>query len=140
MGKFDTLIEKYTRSGVSTDNIEYAILAVKNGSKREHILENLTADYRGMTAEQATAMLEDLFAVNGGEFKKENQGGYLFGAFFLMVGVVCSFLIFKGFNFRGTLVRPTWIYAGAIVGVGGGLLLFIRALRGKYRDHHDPFS
>ena len=83
MNKFENLVIKYTAIGVSKENIEYAISSVKDGTKREFILESLTADYRGMEYGLANSMLEELYKLNGGEFKKENRNGYLYGIFFL---------------------------------------------------------
>ena len=65
MGKFDSIKEKYTARGINPDHIDYAISSVKDGAKREHIIDNLTADYRGMNNEQSVALLEELFIVNG---------------------------------------------------------------------------
>jgi hypothetical protein len=43
MNKYADVIKRYTDKGVSADTIEYAISFVKEGAKREHILESLTA-------------------------------------------------------------------------------------------------
>ena len=53
MNKFDAVRQRFLSKGVTEENIEYAIDSVKYGTKREHILENLTADYRGMTRDEA---------------------------------------------------------------------------------------
>jgi hypothetical protein len=140
MAKFDPIVEKHTNKGISTDNIEYAISAVKDGTKREHILENLTADYRGMNHEQGNALLEDLFTVSGGEFKKENRGGYLFGTAFLVVGLSCAFYIFYVLYYDGVLVKPILVALGAFFGIAGGLRYFVKSLKGQYRDHDEPFK
>jgi hypothetical protein len=140
MGKFDAVIEKYTTNRVSTDNIDFAISAIKDGTRREHILENLTADYRGMKHDEANAMLEDLFATNGGEFKKENNNGYLFGIVFLFFGGACSFYIFYVFYYGGVLVRPILVFIGAFSGLVGGISYIIKSMKGKFRHEDDPFS
>lgn len=139
MGKFDSIIIKYNHIGVRTDNIEFAIDAVKNGTKREHILENLTAGYRGMQDQQATALLEDLFAANGGEFRIENRGGYLFGTLFLLLGLICTFFIVYAISSGETLQKPLIFAIGAIIGLGGAVIYFTKALRGKFRDNDEPF-
>src|SRR5687768_14439676 len=105
MKKFAHIIEKYQSRGISADNIEYAIDSVKHGAKREHVIENLTADYRGMNLTDANGLLNELFTVNGGEFKKENRYGYLFGAFLLMLGIPCAFYIFYVFTTGGVIRR-----------------------------------
>jgi hypothetical protein len=140
MKKYTPIIEKYANKGVRIDNIEYAIDSVKDGAKREHILESLTADYRGMHVNDATNLLEELFVVNGGEFKKENKGGYLYGTFFLMLGLLFAFYIFYVFTYGGVLVRPILVFAGAIILTSSGIILLIKAMRGKYRDSHEPFK
>jgi hypothetical protein len=93
MGKFDIIKSKYLTLGVTEDNIHYAIGAVIDGTKREHIIETLTADYRGMSESQSSQILEDLFEANGGEFKK-NRGGYLYSILLCLAGVTgIGFLI-----------------------------------------------
>lgn len=140
MGKFDTIVNKYTQLGVSESNLQFAIDAVKNGTKREHIIENLTQDYRGMDTVQANSLLEELFSANGGEFKKENQGGYLFGALFLLLGLSCAFFIYYAHKNDERLMRPVLIWSGAIIGTAAGLFYIIAALMGKYRDENEPFK
>ena len=140
MGKFDHIINKYRQQGVREDNIEYAIIAAKDGGKREHILESLTADYRGMGLGQATVMLEEIFEANGGEFKKENRGGYWYGAFSLILGLGCSFYLYHYYKYGGTLIKPVYIWAMAILGVGSGLILILASLFGAFRDKDSPFN
>ena len=138
MGKFDTIIKKYATLGVSNSNLEFATEAVEEGTQREHILETLTADYRGMNNEQATALLEELFIANGGEFKKENRGGYLYGMLFLILGGICSFFICESLIHNEILPKPILFWSGAIVGIGGAFFYFSKALRGKYREGDNP--
>jgi hypothetical protein len=141
MGKFDVTKSKYLSLGVTEDNIDYAIGAVIDGTKREHIIETLTADYRGMSESQSSQILEDLFEANGGEFKKENRGGYLYGILLCLVGVTgIGFLI-------GMLVSGEWkvkfillSLAAALFGLLKGPVLIIKSLRGNYRDNDDPFN
>lgn len=101
MRNIDTIKARYLSQGVREDNFLYAVDATKAGSKREHILENLTADYRGMDYIEATQMLEELFAANGGEFKKENRSGYLYGTFFLLLGLAASFYLYYVYTYGG---------------------------------------
>lgn len=137
MKKFSPIAQKYENLGISSENIEYAISAVKNGSKREHIMDSLTADYRGLSSEQATSLLEDLFRANGGEFKKENRNGYLYGSASLVVGLACSFYILYVLMYGGVLVRPILVGIGAVGGLALGIMYFIQAISGNYRDDHD---
>ncbi len=140
MKNINTIKAAHLAKGVKEENLTYAIDAVKEGSKREHILENLTADYRGMDYLQATQLLEELFAANGGEFKKENRGGYLFGIVFLLVGLAAAFYIYTVNDFGGKLKMVIIMWSLAIGGLGGGVIYIMMALRGKYRDSHDPFN
>ena len=139
MKKFADIIEKYQGRGVSIDNIEYAVESVKRGAKRQHVIDNLIADYRGMNLTDANGLLNELFEANGGEFKKENRYGYLFGSFMLMLGLPLAFKIYYVFTYGGILVRPIAFFGGAIVFNALGIILLIKAIRGRYRDSDEPF-
>jgi len=141
MGKFDLIIDKYTKQGLAVADIEYAISAVRSNTKRAHIIENLFADYRaGMSHHQATALLDDLFAANGGEFKTENRWGFIYGMIALLIGLGCGFYIFYVFAYGGILMRPILVFIAAIGGTIGGLIKIIYALRGKIRDNDDSYA
>ncbi|MBO9562787.1 MAG: hypothetical protein J7621_08440 [Niastella sp.] len=140
MKKFETVKAQYMSQGVNEDNILYAIDAVKEGTPREHVLENLTADYRGMDYIHATQLLEELFAVNGGEFKKENRYGYLYGAFFLLLGFAAAFYIFYVYTYGGILYRPILVWAVAIFGILGGIGYVIKSMSGNFREADEPFK
>jgi hypothetical protein len=140
MSKFKSVRDYYLKQGFNEDNIDYVISAVQDGAKREHIIESLTADYRGMNHENAVSLLDSVYIVNGGEFKKENRGGYLYGAFFLLIGIPCAFYIFYVLSYGGILVRPVLIFAGAGFGILGGIGLIVKSILGKYRDTDEPFS
>ncbi len=141
MSKFISVKEKYLQLGVKEDNIDFAIAAVTDGNKREHIIENLTAGYRGMTAAQSNQLLEELFAANGGEFKKENQGGYLFGSLLLLIGIAgAAFFITMLLSAEGKLKFILLSFSAAVFGLAGGIKLFLKAFKGKYRDSDDPFA
>jgi hypothetical protein len=140
MSKFKSIKDYYLNKGVSEDNIDYVISGVQDGAKREHILESLTADYRGMSHENADNLLNSIYGVSGGEFKKENRGGYLYGAFFLLIGIPCAIYIFFVLSYGGILVRPVLIFAGAGFGILGGIGLIVKSILGKYRDADEPFN
>ncbi|MDJ1500830.1 hypothetical protein [Xanthocytophaga agilis] len=137
MGKFDTVIEKHTNLGVHANNIEYAISAIKDGVRREYILETLTADYRGMTSQQATELLEDLYAKAGGEFKQESRAGYLYGIFLLLIGFGASFYIFYVMRYGGKLSLV--VIGCAIGGIIGGIGYILSAILGTHREEDSPF-
>lgn len=140
MKKFEAIKADYMHQGVKEDNILYAIDAVKEGTQREHVLENLTADYRGMDYIEATQMLEELYGANGGEFKKENRGGYLYGTFFLMFGFAAAFYIFYVYTYGGILYRPILVWAVAILGTLGGIGYIVKSMSGKFRETDEPFK
>ncbi|WP_276485415.1 hypothetical protein [Paraflavitalea pollutisoli] len=140
MNNFAAIKAKYLAQGVKEDNIDYAIGAVKEGGKREHILDNLMADYRGMDPIEASQLMEELFAANGGEFKKENRGGYLYGVVLLLLGLAATFYIYYVYTYGGTLRKALLVWAVAIGGVLGGIVYIVMSMRGKYRDEHDPFN
>jgi len=127
MGKFDSIRSKYLTLGVTEDNIEYAIGAVIDGTKREHIMETLTADYRGMPESQSLQILEELFEANGGEFKKENRGGYLYGILLCLVGVTgMGFLIAMLVSGEWKLKFVLLSLAGAAFGLFKGPALIVK--------------
>jgi hypothetical protein len=139
MSKFDAVKQQFLSKGISQENIDYAIDAVKNGTKREFILENLTADYRGMNRDEAVPLIEAMFAASGGEFKKENTGGYLYGGALLAGGLLLAFYIGYGLVFGGVLFRPILVGTAAVTLLGLGTKLLIKAVRGNYRDADEPF-
>lgn len=142
MGKFDTVIETFTHMGISRENIDYAIESAKDGAKRDHMLESLTADYRGMKPMEANLLVEAVFNANGGEFKKENRGGYIFGVFFLLIGISCTWILYRFYSFGGEILLKLliMIWAGAILGTLAGLFYIILSFLGKHRDTDDPFK
>jgi len=140
MSKFDEVRQRFIGRGVSSENIDYAIDSVKNGTKREYILENLTADYRGMTLDEAVPLVEALFVANGGEFKKENRSGYLFGGSALVAGLFLSLWVLSAVTQAGYRAVLLWrIVIPAILLLSAGVRLLWKAMRGKYRDTDEPW-
>jgi hypothetical protein len=133
MGKFDIVIETYKKKKVSDDNIDYAISSIKNGTKREFMLESLTADYRGMTHTEANSMLDDLYTAYGGEFKKESRSGYLVGALALVIGLFGVVLRTRNRSWE-EIAKDPW---NTIIGIGITVLIagyfFFKAFRGSFR-------
>lgn len=139
MKKFSPVKSKYLSLGIKEENIDYAIGAVKEDAKREHIIENLTASYRGMTEATAVPLLDELYAANGGEFKSENRGGYITGAILCILGIAGTWF------FISMLVSGEWTLkililslAAAIFGLGKGIQLIIKSNKGDFRDTDDP--
>ena len=141
MSKYTPVIEKYKKQGISEDNIEFALDAAKTGTKREHALESLTADYRKLDYATANAMLNDFYFASGGEFKVENKKGYLHGIFLLLIiGLPCSFYIGYVFINGGIIVRPILVGLGAFFGNVVGIFAIIQAIRGKFRDSNNIYN
>jgi hypothetical protein len=131
MRKFNEVAKKYAALGISQDNIDYAISTVKDGIRREHALQSLTADYRGVDFFLATELLEDLYEANGGEFKKENRGGYYIAALLLILGIGTAWYVINTFMYGGTLYLQ-------VVALGGiclitGIIVMVKTMLGKYR-------
>ncbi|TDW49736.1 hypothetical protein EV144_102157 [Flavobacterium sp. 270] len=137
MKKFNNVIERYTEYGISEVNIEYAIQEVLDGTKREYIVQSLTADYRGMTFGQATALLNDLYLAGGGEFKRQNRKGYFWAFFFLLVSFICSYFTYHVWTESGIISLK--IIAGAVLCFIAGIGSLIAVLFGFYREEHEPF-
>ncbi|MBL7726757.1 MAG: hypothetical protein JNM68_03680 [Dinghuibacter sp.] len=140
MKKFTAVKNKYLQLGLKEDDIDYAITAVKEGSRREHLLDNLTAGYRNVPPEQANALLNELYTQAGGEFKKENRTGYIYGIAICLFATACliyGIVIYLGDEGFGKSIAAGSL-AVASFGMGGKILY--KALRGRYRDTDDPFS
>lgn len=131
------LKEKYLGLGVLEKNFDYAVSAVKNGTKRELILKNLTSDVRKMEKELSVNLLDELFQANGGEFKYENRVGYMYSIAYLIVAFLCFLLIYVSL-FSSNYTFGAKIKVGAFVGFFSFSFLFIKTfiltLRGKHRD------
>ena len=134
------LKEKYLKLGILERHFDYAVSAVKSGTKRDIIMKNLTSDVRKMNKSISSDLLDDLFLANGGEFKYENRAGYLYSSAYLLVAVVCGFL-----SFASIFSHPNSSYQFSlrlqilvIVGFFSFSYLFIKTifltLRGKHRD------
>jgi hypothetical protein len=134
MGKFDAVIETYRMKGVRDDNIEYIITSIKSGTKREFILESLTADYRGMKHADANEMLDAFYEAYGGEFKQESKSGYLVGFFILTVGLLRVFFRVAG-RTMDEIIRDPWDILVVIgIVVLAATYFFVKAYRGNFRE------
>ena len=141
MQTFELIKSKYLILGVTEDNLDYAIESVVDGTKREIIIETLTADYRGMPPNQANQLVEDLYTANGGEFKKENRGGYLYGTLLSLLGLAgAGFLVAMLISGEGKIKFIIIALAVAAFGLSKGPVLMVKSFRGKFRDNDDPFS
>ncbi len=90
MNKFDELTTLYLEKGVSVENIEYAIASVKSQINRDHIMEGLMEDYRGLSLENAHDLVDDLYEASGNEFRNYNITGFVLGFISLFIGIASS--------------------------------------------------
>jgi hypothetical protein len=142
MGKFNSAKQQLLAQDITEENIDYAILSVKDGVRREVILESLMSDYRGMDYLKANNMLEDLYEAYGGEFRKENRTGYFFGIALLLIGIAALLYIIPNWNNvlngQAPFIRLAAGFGGFCL-IAGGVTLY-KALRGNYRHEDDPFK
>lgn len=130
--KLEEVKGKYVSLGVPEKNVEYALNAVKAGTKKDFIMKNLTSDIRKVDASTANNMLDEMFAANGGEFKHENRGGYLYSTFYLIAIVALGIVTFyfskenrsMQFKFGGALLVFIVLF----------FRTFIPTIRGKFRE------
>ncbi|MBV8328109.1 hypothetical protein [Chryseobacterium sp.] len=95
-------------------------------------MKNLTSDIRKVDAATANRMLDEMFAANGGEFKYENRGGYLYSVFYLIVitalGGVILFLNAENRSLQFKLSGALLVF----------IILFFRTfiptIRGRFRE------
>ena len=130
--KLEEIKEKYVSIGVAEKNVDYALNAVKAGTKKDFIIKNLTSDIRKVDAATANSMLDEMFAANGGEFKYENRGGYLYSTFYLIAIVALGVVTFyfskenrsMQFKFGGALLVFIVLF----------FRTFIPTIRGRFRE------
>lgn len=137
MNKFDQTRSKLISSGVREDNIDFAIDSIKDGTRRKIILESLTATYRGINTEEANQMLNEIYEVQGGEFKIENKGGYIYGGILLGAGLIClamSIIFFMQDDSPSKLRLITMIVGS--VGLTQGPIVLYKTYKGQFR-HED---
>lgn len=133
--------EQFLFSGVKEDNIDFAITSVREGNKREHIIESLTAAYRGMSEEKANRLLDELYEAVGGEFKKENNTGYLYGILLILIGITgAGFFIAMLVTGEWKLKYLAFSASAACIGLVRGAMIMFKAIKGNYRETGDAFE
>lgn len=138
--KFEEIKIQFMAMGTREDNIDFAIEALKDGVRREHILESLTADYRGMTTADSTRLLDKLYAANGGEFRKESQDGYLTGILLCIIGAAgLFFLVSMLITGEIKIKLMALAFIATMFGLVKGPIMLIKSYQGKYRLEDDPF-
>ncbi|MEC5395340.1 hypothetical protein [Bergeyella sp. RCAD1439] len=133
--KMTSLKAEMLRKGVSEKNFDYVYQAVKSGTKREFIRENLTSDVRKVAPEMADEILDRVFEAFGGEFRQENATGYLYAsAYFLMTLALLGFIIAIWNGAVGNLRYLIFSVIGFFFFLYKGVTTLMRAIRGKYRE------
>ncbi|WP_312394467.1 hypothetical protein [Chryseobacterium sp.] len=131
MKNLNEIKEKYLSQGLPEKHFDYAFNAVKSGTKKDIIIKNLTSDVRKVDHILANNMLDDMFSANGGEFKYENRGGYLYATFYLIVIIILGIIIIFSNNNDSLRIKLSF----ALVAF---LILFFRTLmptlKGKFRE------
>lgn len=132
------LKEKYLKLGVLERHFDYAVSAVKSGTKREIILKNLTSDVRKMEKSISSDLLDDLFQSNGGEFKYENRTGYLYSSAYLLIAIICGIFSISSLFNHSSQQFSLKMQIATTVGFFSFSYLFVKTifltLRGKHRD------
>lgn len=129
MRGFEAISEKYYQAGVSLDDIEYAVTAVKFGSNPDNIIENLKVGYKGLNDELANALLQDLLIANTIETKRRKRTIFALGMLYAMVGCTCSYYLLHVLFVGGVLHRPVFVALAAIGGLTIGFFHFSRLLK-----------
>jgi len=132
MNKFAKARDKHLLKGIKEANIDYAIDAIKFGTKRELIVENLILTVRKETEENANLLLDDLYKANGGEFKYENRWGCFLGIIVLLLGSAGAFDILYTLKHGGKLSLKEFILTPAAIIIG--LYFIILAVRQKHKE------
>ena len=131
MKKFDDIKSEFLALGIKESNIDYAINAVKTGTKKELILKNLTSDVRKVEEKIASRLIKKLFENKGGEFKHENRNGYWYASFFLLVSII---LFSLGYAYLLGDEKGLKFIIGGVLNLLLCLYNLILTLRGKYRE------
>lgn len=132
--KFQTLKTEFLNNGLSEKNFEYVYNSVKSGVAKDLIFKNLTSDLRKVEPKFAEEILNKFYNINGGEFKYENNSGYLFSTAYIVVALACALMLYASFNGNFGSLK---VIIGCIFGFVGFSFLAIKTLlksvRGKYR-------
>ncbi|MFZ4931807.1 hypothetical protein [Chryseobacterium sp. Mn2064] len=130
--KLEDIREKYVSLGIPEKNVEYALNAVKSGTKKDFIMKNLTSDIRKVDAATANSMLDEMFAANGGEFKYENRGGYLYSVFYLIaIAALGGVILFMNAENRSLQFK---LSGALLVFIVLFFRTFIPTIRGRFRE------
>ncbi|RQO36605.1 hypothetical protein DBR39_16070 [Chryseobacterium sp. KBW03] len=124
--------DKYVSLGIAEKNVDYALNAVKSGTKKDFIMKNLTSDIRKVEPAIAHNMLDEMFAANGGEFKYENRGGYLYSTFYLIAIVALGIVTF--YFSRENRSMQFKLGSALLVFIVLFFRTFIPTIKGRFRE------
>jgi hypothetical protein len=86
MKQYEAVKERWLQRSGAEEPIDFAIDSVRDGVARNPIMEGLTCDYRGLSAAQAEALLNDLYVAHGGEFRNNKRSGLITGTAMPVIG------------------------------------------------------
>jgi hypothetical protein len=132
MKKIDIIKSNFISKGMKESNIEYAYDAVKFGTERQLIVENLISTIRNETRENANLVLDALYETHGGEFKYQNRWALFAGFVLLIVGILGGLYLFYVFT-RGGYINLK-ILIGSPIAIIIGLSIILKAIRKKYTE------
>jgi hypothetical protein len=125
MKKYQSVREAWLERGVGEEPLDFAIDSIRQGVSREHITEGLTADYRGLNFLESTALLDELYAAHGGEFRNARRSGLGLGIPMLVIGAGLTYFIYKNFSEGGFVSIPRGVLMlPAGCALYGALLVF----------------
>ena len=133
--KFIDLKTQLISNGFSEKNYDYLYNAVKSGTKRDLIIKNLTSDIRKVELNQANFALNEMYKLNGGEFKYENKSGYMYSVAYIIIAIVGLLLLISYFS--GYEMSIKLLVAGILLFVGfsfKAISTILKTLKGKYRE------
>ncbi|RYY96596.1 MAG: hypothetical protein EOO11_13080 [Chitinophagaceae bacterium] len=135
MKKYQPVKQSWLQRNVAEEPIDYAIESVREGVPRSLIVEGLTSDYRGLTAPQAEALLNDLYAAHGGEFRNKKRSGLITGTAMLVIGIGLTLFVYSGMERSGGIgsfpKKLIILPAGCAL---LGLLMILAVLVGAHKD------
>ena len=132
--KFQTLKTELLTKGLSEKNFDYVYTSVKSGIAKDLIFKNLTSDIRKVEPRFAEEILNKFYNINGGEFKYENNSGYLFSTAYIVVALACALMLYASFNGNfGSLKIIIGCIFGSVVFSFLTIKTLLRSMQGKYR-------
>ncbi|MDB5251242.1 MAG: hypothetical protein JWP27_411 [Flaviaesturariibacter sp.] len=136
MKKYRAVKDSWIARGVAEEPIDFAIDSIRQGVRREHIIDGLTADYRRMSFLDATSLLNELYAAHGGEFRNAGRSGAALGTAMFVIGSGLTFFFLKYFSEGGFAAVPIRLLALPVLCALSGAGLLFKALVSPAKIEH----